>query len=36
MWPDHCIQGTIGAEFHKNLKINFSATIPILKGTNTL
>lgn len=33
MWPDHCIQGTFGAEFHKNLNIS-KATKIIQKGTN--
>ena len=22
LWPDHCIQGTVGAEFHKGLEMN--------------
>lgn len=33
MWPDHCVQGTLGAEFHKDLnqeKVNHI----IQKGTN--
>lgn len=21
LWPDHCVQGTVGAEFHKDLKL---------------
>jgi len=21
LWPDHCVQGTLGAEFHKNLRV---------------
>jgi len=27
MWPDHCIQNTKGAEFHKDLDINFAKII---------
>ncbi|MFW9900172.1 MAG: bifunctional nicotinamidase/pyrazinamidase [Candidatus Thorarchaeota archaeon] len=33
LWPDHCVQGTKGAEFHKDLKIDVADTI-IRKGTN--
>lgn len=33
MWPDHCIQGTFGAEFHKDLQIPENAHI-IQKGKN--
>lgn len=33
MWPDHCVQGTFGAEFHKDLKVS-KATKIIQKGTN--
>ena len=33
MWPDHCVQGTFGAEFHKDLNIS-KATKIIQKGTN--
>ncbi|MCP9199405.1 bifunctional nicotinamidase/pyrazinamidase [Gramella sp. GC03-9] len=33
MWPDHCVQGSRGAEFHKDLKTeNFEAIFR--KGTN--
>lgn len=31
LWPDHCIQGTKGASFHKNLKIEYVDKI-IQKG----
>jgi len=34
MWPDHCVQGTFGAEFHKDLNVS-KATKIIQKGTNT-
>lgn len=33
MWPDHCVQGTFGAEFHKDLNIEKVNHI-IQKGTN--
>ena len=33
LWPDHCIQGSIGANFHKNLNINKSNLI-LRKGCN--
>ncbi|MDO4224722.1 MAG: bifunctional nicotinamidase/pyrazinamidase [Bergeyella zoohelcum] len=33
MWPDHCVQGSFGAEFHKNLDIS-KATHFIQKGEN--
>lgn len=33
MWPDHCVQGTAGAEFHPDLKIVENAHI-IQKGKN--
>lgn len=33
MWPDHCVQGTFGAEFHKDLDIN-KVTKIIQKGTD--
>ncbi len=33
LWPDHCIQGTKGAEFHKNLNTDFASAI-IRKGRN--
>lgn len=33
MWPDHCIQGTYGAEFHKDLVVD-DTDIIIHKGTN--
>lgn len=33
LWPDHCIQGSEGAEFHEKLKISESDLI-LQKGTN--
>ena len=33
MWPDHCVQGTKGAELHKDLKQNKISAI-IRKGMN--
>ncbi len=33
MWPDHCVQGTKGAEFHPDLNTNVIDLI-IRKGTN--
>ncbi len=33
LWPDHCIQGTHGAEFHKDL-ITYPASLIIRKGMN--
>ena len=33
LWPDHCIQGSIGADFHKNLNTNNSNLI-LRKGCN--
>jgi nicotinamidase/pyrazinamidase len=33
LWPDHCVQGTKGAEFHRDLKIDLADTI-IKKGMN--
>ena len=32
-WPDHCVQNTKGAEFHKDIKINLGDKI-IKKGIN--
>ncbi|KQS92624.1 bifunctional nicotinamidase/pyrazinamidase [Chryseobacterium sp. Leaf394] len=34
MWPDHCVQGTQGAEFHPKLNIE-KATHTVQKGTNS-
>ena len=34
MWPDHCVQGTFGAEFHGDLNVS-KATHIIQKGKNT-
>jgi nicotinamidase/pyrazinamidase len=33
LWPDHCVQGTKGAEFHKDLKTDYASAI-IRKGRN--
>ena len=33
LWPDHCVQNTHGAEFHKDLKIDADKVIQ--KGMNT-
>ena len=33
MWPEHCVQGTRGAEFHPDLEQRFTTFI-IKKGTN--
>ncbi len=33
LWPNHCVQGTKGAEFHKELKIDLADKI-IQKGMN--
>ncbi len=33
LWPDHCIQGTKGAQFHEKLNIDLAHTI-IRKGSN--
>ena len=33
LWPDHCVQGSIGAEFHDNLNKNLASLI-IRKGRN--
>jgi nicotinamidase/pyrazinamidase len=33
LWPDHCVRGTPGAEFHQDLNTEF-ARIIIRKGTN--
>ena len=34
LWPDHCIQNTFGAEFHKDLIISGKNTYYIFKGTD--
>jgi len=34
LWPDHCVQGSPGAEFHKDLKIDLADKI-IKKGMNS-
>lgn len=33
MWPDHCVNGTVGAEFHPSLNTN-PVQMVIRKGTN--
>jgi len=33
LWPDHCVQGSTGAEFHDEMRIPTSHTL-IRKGTN--
>ena len=33
LWPDHCIQGSIGANFHKNLNTN-NTNLILRKGCN--
>ncbi|PLW75815.1 bifunctional nicotinamidase/pyrazinamidase [Cohaesibacter celericrescens] len=33
LWPDHCVQGTLGAAFHKELETN-RADIILRKGNN--
>ncbi|TXT67590.1 MAG: Nicotinamidase/pyrazinamidase [Promethearchaeota archaeon] len=33
LWPDHCVQGSKGAEFHENLQVDFARAI-IRKGFN--
>ena len=35
LWPDHCVQGTSGADFHSDLKTVFAKAI-IRKGYNPL
>lgn len=32
IWPDHCVQGTVGAEMHPSLDVAFDKIFP--KGTN--
>jgi nicotinamidase/pyrazinamidase len=34
LWPDHCVQGTNGAEFHKDLVCDFATVIS--KGTHQM
>jgi nicotinamidase/pyrazinamidase len=33
LWPDHCVQGTRGSEFHKDLKVDLADAI-FKKGMN--
>jgi nicotinamidase/pyrazinamidase len=33
LWPDHCVQATVGAEFHSSLKIPHGALV-LRKGTH--
>ena len=35
LWPDHCVQGSFGAEFHKDLDQSKVSTV-ISKGTNNM
>lgn len=35
MWPDHCVQGTDGADFHKDLNTDRFSVV-IRKGTQTM
>lgn len=35
MWPDHCVQGTFGAEFHKDLNLE-KVTHIVQKGKNPI
>jgi nicotinamidase/pyrazinamidase len=32
MWPTHCVQGTPGAQFHKDLVINHTSDVIVNKG----
>jgi nicotinamidase/pyrazinamidase len=34
LWPDHCVQGSAGADFHKDLNVN-RADLIIRKGMNS-
>lgn len=34
MWPDHCVEGTQGAEFHKDLDLNVKNLYIFKKGMN--
>ena len=34
MWPDHCVQGSLGAEFHKDLNLE-KVTHIVQKGKNS-
>lgn len=34
LWPDHCVAGSVGAEFHPELKTDFCSMI-LRKGTST-
>lgn len=34
LWPNHCVQGTLGADFHKDLNTNVVSAI-FRKGMNT-
>ena len=33
MWPDHCVQGTLGAEFHPDLDVEEATDVVVQKGT---
>lgn len=34
LWPDHCITGTAGSAFHKDLMINEETDMVVVKGTD--
>jgi len=34
LWPDHCVQGTDGSNFHKDLDLNIENLYVFKKGTN--
>lgn len=34
LWPDHCVQGTQGAEFHKDIDLNIPNLYIFKKGMN--
>lgn len=35
MWPDHCVQGSTGAEYHKDL-VGLDSDIEVLKGQSKM
>lgn len=34
LWPDHCVQGTLGADFHAGLIVTPNKDLVLRKGTN--
>jgi len=34
MWPNHCVQGTTGADFHPSLTVDDGNDVIVTKGTN--